>query len=96
MFKAKGWTLFGTAAFMGLGIVVAVKVIYEIAFMAGLLAVVYVSVSSVARLRARLAAGPVPVDVGTASGAWRGVAPGQAVRLGWRAADTLCFRRGEA
>ena len=50
----------------------------------------------VAHLLVRTPAGPVPVDVGTASGAWRGVAPGQAVRLGWRAADTLCFRRGEA
>ena len=50
----------------------------------------------VAHLLVRTPAGPLPVDVGTASGAWRGVAPGQAVRLGWRAADTLCFRRGEA
>ena len=37
--------------------------------------------------------GPVPVDLATADGAWRGAAPGQAVRLGWRAEDTLCFPR---
>ena len=37
--------------------------------------------------------GPVPVDLGTADGAWRAALPGQAVRLGWRAADTLCFPR---
>ena len=47
----------------------------------------------VAQLLVRTPAGPVPVDVGTADGAWRGAAPGQAVRLGWRAADTLCFER---
>ena len=37
------------------------------------------------------AAGRVPVDVPTVSGFWRGVTPGQAVRVGWAAADTLCF-----
>ncbi len=37
------------------------------------------------------AAGRVPVDLGTSSGDWRGVRPGQDVRVGWAAADTLCF-----
>ena len=36
-------------------------------------------------------AGRVPVDVPTDTGAWRSVQPGQAVRVGWAAADTLCF-----
>jgi len=35
--------------------------------------------------------GRVPVDIPTTSGAWRQVQPGQAVRVGWAAADTLCF-----
>lgn len=50
----------------------------------------------VVQLLIHTASGPVPVDIGTADGAWRGVLHGQAVRLGWRAADTLCFRRGDA
>ena len=37
------------------------------------------------------ASGRVPVDVPTNTGSWRGVQPGQAVRVGWAAADTLCF-----
>ena len=36
-------------------------------------------------------AGRVPVDVPTTSGTWRGMQPGDAVRAGWAAADTLCF-----
>ena len=36
-------------------------------------------------------AGRVPVDLGTADDAWRALRPGGTVRLGWRAADTLCF-----
>ena len=36
-------------------------------------------------------AGRVPVDLSTISGQWRGLQPGQAVRVGWSAADTLCF-----
>ena len=36
-------------------------------------------------------AGRVPVDVGTFDNAWRNLRVGQAVRLGWRAADTLSF-----
>jgi putative spermidine/putrescine transport system ATP-binding protein len=35
--------------------------------------------------------GIVPVELGTADGAWRGLAIGQAVRAGWSAADTLWF-----
>ena len=35
--------------------------------------------------------GRFPVDLGTADGDWRGLAPGAALRLGWRAADTLWF-----
>jgi putative spermidine/putrescine transport system ATP-binding protein len=35
--------------------------------------------------------GRVPVDLSTASGAWRGLRPGASVRVGWSAADTLCF-----
>ncbi len=35
--------------------------------------------------------GRVPVDVPTTDASWRGVAPGQAARVGWAAADTLCF-----
>ena len=35
--------------------------------------------------------GRLPVDVATNSGAWRGVQPGQSVRVGWAAAATLCF-----
>ncbi len=35
--------------------------------------------------------GRVPVDVPTTDTSWRGVAPGQAARVGWAAADTLCF-----
>ncbi len=37
------------------------------------------------------AAGRVPADLSTTDPAWRGVQPGQAVRVGWAAADTLCF-----
>jgi putative spermidine/putrescine transport system ATP-binding protein len=36
-------------------------------------------------------AGLVPVEVGTADEAWRALVPGVDVRIGWRAADTLCF-----
>ena len=36
-------------------------------------------------------AGRVPVDLATSDGAWRGVQPGAALRVGWAAADTLCF-----
>jgi putative spermidine/putrescine transport system ATP-binding protein len=36
-------------------------------------------------------AGRVPVDVGTFDDAWRALQPGQSVRLGWKAADTLGF-----
>ena len=46
-----------------------------------------------AQLVVATAAGPVPVDIGTVDEAWRGARHGQAVRLGWRAADTLCFPR---
>jgi putative spermidine/putrescine transport system ATP-binding protein len=35
--------------------------------------------------------GRVPVDVGTFDDAWRSLQPGQHVRLGWRASDTLAF-----
>ncbi len=34
---------------------------------------------------------PIPVELGTQGGAWRGLQPGQAVRAGWAAADTLWF-----
>ena len=37
------------------------------------------------------AAGRVPVDVSTTDAGWRGLHPGQAVRVGWAAGDTLCF-----
>ncbi|SED12629.1 putative spermidine/putrescine transport system ATP-binding protein [Rhizobiales bacterium GAS191] len=36
-------------------------------------------------------AGRVPVDVGTFDDGWRSLQPGQSVRLGWKAADTLGF-----
>ena len=36
-------------------------------------------------------AGRVPVDLSTISGQWRGLQPGQTVRAGWSAADSLCF-----
>ena len=36
-------------------------------------------------------AGRVPVDVPTHDGGWRGVQAGASVRVGWAAADTLCF-----
>ncbi len=36
-------------------------------------------------------AGRIPVDLPTTSGAWRGIRPGAPVRVGWAAADTLCF-----
>ncbi len=35
--------------------------------------------------------GRVPVDVSTRDAAWRELQPGQAVRVGWAASDTLCF-----
>jgi putative spermidine/putrescine transport system ATP-binding protein len=35
--------------------------------------------------------GPALVELGTRDGAWRGLLPGTAVRLGWSAADTLWF-----
>jgi putative spermidine/putrescine transport system ATP-binding protein len=35
--------------------------------------------------------GRMPVDVGTSDDAWRSLRPGQRVRLGWRASDTLAF-----
>ena len=36
-------------------------------------------------------AGRVPADLATTGPEWRGVRPGGAVRVGWAAADTLCF-----
>ncbi len=36
-------------------------------------------------------AGRVPADLSTTDPSWRGLRPGQAVRVGWAAADTLCF-----
>ena len=36
-------------------------------------------------------AGRVPVDLSTTEGNWRALQPGAAVRIGWSAADTLCF-----
>ncbi len=35
--------------------------------------------------------GRVPVDLSSASAEWRGLRPGAAVRVGWSAADTICF-----
>ena len=35
--------------------------------------------------------GRVPVDVSTTTAGWRGLQPGTAARVGWAAADTLCF-----
>ena len=35
--------------------------------------------------------GRVPVDLSTTAGEWRALQPGAAVRVGWSAADTLCF-----
>ena len=35
--------------------------------------------------------GRVPVDLSTRDGAWRGLQQGDAVRIGWAAADMLCF-----
>jgi putative spermidine/putrescine transport system ATP-binding protein len=37
------------------------------------------------------AAGRLPVDLPTADGSWRDLRPGTALRIGWRAADTLWF-----
>jgi len=34
---------------------------------------------------------PIPVELGTQGGAWRGLQPGQPVRVGWAAADTIWF-----
>jgi putative spermidine/putrescine transport system ATP-binding protein len=45
----------------------------------------------VAQLMIDSAAGRFPVDVATADGAWRSLALGDEMRLGWRAADTLWF-----
>jgi putative spermidine/putrescine transport system ATP-binding protein len=45
----------------------------------------------VVEVSVRTAAGLVPVEVGTADASWRALRPGTAVRIGWRAADTLCF-----
>jgi putative spermidine/putrescine transport system ATP-binding protein len=36
-------------------------------------------------------AGRVPIDLGTRDGAWRGLRPGEVVRVGWAAQDSLCF-----
>ena len=36
-------------------------------------------------------AGRVPVDLDTTRSEWRGLSPGQAVRVGWAEAATLCF-----
>ena len=36
-------------------------------------------------------AGRVPVDVPATHESWRGLQPGAPVRVGWAAADTLCF-----
>ncbi len=36
-------------------------------------------------------AAPIPVELGTQGGAWRGLQPGQPVRVGWAAADTIWF-----
>ncbi len=35
--------------------------------------------------------GRVPVDVPATHDSWRGLQPGAAIRVGWAAADTLCF-----
>ncbi len=37
------------------------------------------------------AAGRVPVDVPATTAGWRGLQPGATARVGWAAADTLCF-----
>ncbi len=37
------------------------------------------------------ASGRVPVDLSTTERGWRALQPGAAVRIGWAAADTLCF-----
>src|SRR4051794_1119886 len=37
------------------------------------------------------ASGRVPVDLSTIEGSWRGLQPGAPVRVGWAAADMLCF-----
>ena len=39
----------------------------------------------------RTALGPVPVDLSTIGPAWSALRPDDAVRLGWRAEDSLCF-----
>jgi putative spermidine/putrescine transport system ATP-binding protein len=45
----------------------------------------------VAQLVAETPAARIPVDLATADGSWRGLQLGDAVRLGWRAADTIWF-----
>jgi putative spermidine/putrescine transport system ATP-binding protein len=45
----------------------------------------------VAHLSVRTPIGMAPVELGTRDGAWRGVRPGDSIRLGWSAADTLWF-----
>ena len=45
----------------------------------------------VAQLMLECPAGRFPVDHPTSDGAWRALRPGDAVRAGWRAADTLAF-----
>ncbi|MCW3473211.1 ABC transporter ATP-binding protein [Limobrevibacterium gyesilva] len=45
----------------------------------------------VAQLQVDTPVGRVPVDVATADGAWRARQPGQPIRLGWRATDTIWF-----
>jgi putative spermidine/putrescine transport system ATP-binding protein len=45
----------------------------------------------VAQLVAETPAGRIPVDLATSDGGWRGLRLGDAVRLGWRATDTIWF-----
>jgi putative spermidine/putrescine transport system ATP-binding protein len=45
----------------------------------------------VAQLLVDSACGRFPVDLGTIDGAWRDLRPGDPLRVGWRAADTLWF-----
>ncbi len=45
----------------------------------------------VAQVAVDTPAGRVPVDLGTADGGWRALNPGEPVRVGWAAADTLWF-----